>query len=136
MADKQKLFDYLNECGFFYCGTVAGEAPAIRPLGFKMIVNDELYFGVGTFKEVYKQMQANPNVCISATKPGGMDWVRVCAKVVFDDDAALTDAAWEASPNLKPLYEQNGWTMGIFHLTEGKVTYYENAMVPVSTEEL
>ena len=135
MADKQKLNDYLSECGVFYFGTVVDDAPVIRPLGFKMLYNGELYLGVGTHKEVYAQLKANPNVYICSTKPDGKSWIRVSGKAVCDDDPALTDAAWEAAPHLKPLYENNGWTMGMFHLEQGKVTYYENLMVPVETEE-
>ena len=135
MADKQKMNDYLTECGVFYFATVCDGAPVVRPLGFHMVHDGELYFGVGTFKEVYAQLTANPNVCISATKPGGMDWVRIFGKAVCDDDPALVEACWEAMPHLKPVYESNGWTMGIFHLEEGKVTYYENAMTPAATEE-
>ena len=135
MADKQKLFDYLGECGFFYFGTVDGDAPVIRPLGFKMLVDGELYFGVGEHKNVYAQLKANPNVYICATKPDGKCWVRVAGKAVCDDDPALVDAAWEAAPRLKPLYDDNGWKMGIFHLEEGKITYVENLMVPAEVEE-
>ena len=136
MADKKKLGDYLGECGVFYFGTAVDNAPVIRPLGFKMVVNDELYLGVGTHKDVYAQLKANPNVYICATKPDGTSWVRVSGKAVCDDDPALIDAAWEAAPHLKPLYENNGWTMGLFHLEQGAVTYYEQLMVPVATEEL
>ena len=135
MADKQKLADFLTECGVFYFGTVVGDAPVIRPLGFKMVHDGELYLGVGTHKDVYAQLNANPNVYICATKPDGKSWVRVAGKAVCDDDPALTDAAWEAAPQLKPLYEGNGWTMGLFHLEQGAITYYENLMVPVQTEE-
>ena len=135
MADKQKLSDYLGECGIFYFGTVSGDAPVIRPLGFKMVVDGELYFGVGTHKDVYAQLKANPNVYLCATKPDGKSWVRVSGKAVCDDDPALVDAAWVEAPHLKPLYEDNGWTMGIFHLEQGTVTYVENLMAPVATEE-
>ena len=135
MADKQKLSDYLGECGIFYFGTVVDNAPVIRPLGFQMIRDGELYLGVGTHKDVYAQLKANPNVYICATQPNATSWVRVSGKAVCDDDPALVDAAFEVMPNLKPLYDQNGWTMGIFHLEQGKVTYYENLMVPTLTEE-
>ena len=135
MADKQKLSDYLAECNVFYFGTVKDDAPVIRPLGFQMIHEGQLYLGVGTHKDVYAQLKANPNVYICATKPDGKSWVRVSGKAVCDADQALVDAAFEAMPHLKPLYESNGWTMGIFHLEEGKITYYENLMVPVETEE-
>ena len=135
MADKQKLGDYLGECGVFYLGTVSGDAPVIRPIGFKMVVDGELYFGVGKHKDVYAQLTANPNVYICGTKPDGKSWVRVSGKAVRDDDPALVDAAWVAAPQLKPLYEGNGWEMGVFHLEQGAVTYVENLMVPVETEE-
>lgn len=135
MADMQKLGDYLSECGVFYFGTAVDNAPVIRPLGFQMVRDGKLYLGIGTHKDVYAQVEANPNVYICATKPDHTSWVRVCGKAVFDSDPALVDAAFEVMPNLKPLYEQNGWTMGIFHLEQGKVVYYENLMAPVETEE-
>ena len=136
MADKQKIIDYLTECGVFYFATVDDGAPVVRPIGFKMLHDGELYFGIGTHKDVYAQIQATPKVCISATKPDRKSWIRINADVAFDADPALGDAAFEAAPNLKPLYESNGWKMGIFHLAGGTVTYYENLMAPVETEEL
>ena len=136
MADKQKISDYLKECGVFYFATVADGAPAVRPIGFQMCHDGELYFGIGTHKDVYAQIQATPKVCISATKPDGKSWIRINGDIAFDDDPALVDAAFEAMPMLKPLYESNGWTMGILHLASGNVTYYENLMAPVETEEL
>ena len=136
MADKQKMSDYLAECKPFYVATVADGAPVVRPIGFQMCHEGELYFGVGTHKEVYAQIQATPKVSIAGTKPDGKSWIRINADVVLDDDQALVDAAFEAAPFLKPLYEGNGWTMGIFHLANGSVTYYENLMAPVETEEL
>ena len=135
MSAQQNLYDYLNECGVFYFGTVADGAPVIRPLGFKMMIDGQLYLGVGSFKSVYAQLKADPHVCVCATKPDGTSWVRVAGKAVVDDDPALQDAAWEASPQLKPMYEANGWTMGIFHLEDAKASYYENFMAPAKTEE-
>ena len=135
MSVKQKLSEYLAECGVFYFATVVDGAPVIRPLGFQMFLDGELYLGVGAHKDVYAQIKADPNVYICATKPNHTSWVRVSGKAVLDDDPALGEAAFEHMPNLRPLYEQNGWTMGVFHLEQGKVTYVENLMVPAETEE-
>ena len=134
MADMQKIADYLGECGVFYFGTVKDDAPVIRPLGFKMVVDGQLYFGIGTHKDAYKQLVANPNVYVCGTKPDGKSWIRIAGKAVCDDDPAMIDKAFEAAPHLKPLYENNGWTMGVFHLEDGTVTYVENLMAPVATE--
>lgn len=134
MADMKKMSDYLAECGVFYVATINDGAPAVRPIGFQMCYEDNLYLGIGTHKAVYAQIQATPKICISATKPDGKSWVRIAADVAFDDDPVLVDKAFEAMPFLKPLYEDNGWTMGMFHLVNGEVTYYENLMAPVATE--
>ncbi len=135
MTVQQELSEYLAECGVFYFGTVADGAPELRPLGFQMYHEGQFYLGIGTHKAVYAQLKANPNVAICATKPDGTSWVRVAGKAVCDDDPVLVDAAFAAMPQLKPMYEANGWTMGILHLEEAKVTYYENLMAPVATEE-
>ncbi|MBQ9042400.1 MAG: pyridoxamine 5'-phosphate oxidase family protein [Eggerthellaceae bacterium] len=135
MADKQKMSDFLGECGVFYFATTDGDAPVVRPIGFQMCKDGELYFGIGTHKAVFAQIKANPKVSIAGTKPDGTSWIRINAEVAFDDDPALVDAAFEVMPQLKPLYESNGWTMGMFHLASGNVTYYENLMAPTATEE-
>lgn len=134
MADMQKVADYLSECGVFFFGTAVDNAPVIRPLGFKMVRDGKLYLGIGTHKDAYKQLVANPNVYICAMKPNGKEWIRIAGKAVCDADPALADAAFEVSPSLKPMYDANGWTMGIFHLEEGTITYVENVMAPVATE--
>ena len=134
MTIQEEISTYLAECGVFYFGTVDGEAPVIRPLGFQMARDGQLYLGVGTHKNVYAQLKANPNVYICGTKPDGASWIRVAGKAVCDDDPALVDAAFEVMPNLKPMYESNGWTMGIFHLEDATVTFVEKLMAPARTE--
>jgi uncharacterized pyridoxamine 5'-phosphate oxidase family protein len=67
-------------------------------------------------------------------KPSGTEWIRITGKAVVDEDPALETAAFEQAPDLKAMYEANGWTMGIFHLEDGTVTYVENVMVPAATE--
>lgn len=135
MADFQKVGEYLAECGVFYFATVEGDAADVRPLGFQMVVDNKLYLGLGTHKNVYAQVKANQKVAISATKADGASWIRIKGTAVFDDDPSLVDKAFEAMPQLKPLYESNGWEMGVFHLENGTVTYYEQLMVPALTEE-
>lgn len=134
MSVQQEIKDYLNECGCFFFATVDGDAPAVRPLGFSMVQNDQLYFGVGTFKSVYAQLQANPNVCVCALKNDGSGWIRISGKAVCDADQELVDACFEQLPNMKPVYEENGWEMGIFHLEDAVATWVDGFMVPARTE--
>jgi UDP-N-acetylglucosamine/UDP-N-acetylgalactosamine diphosphorylase len=52
-------------------------------------------FGVGDFKDVYKQLVANPKVEIVAEKPDG-HWMRYTGKAVFDTDPKYEAAGLEA----------------------------------------
>lgn len=134
MSVQNEIDAYLGECGMFFFATVADGAPVVRPLGFHMEKDGQLYFGVGTFKQVYAQLKANPNVYVCACKPDASGWIRISGKAVADSDPALVDACFQISPSLKPVYEQNGWEMGIFHLEDATATWVEGAMTPVRTE--
>lgn len=135
MTIQKEIDDYLTECGVFFFATVDGDAPVVRPLGFHMEHDGQLYFGVGTFKDVYAQLKANPNVYVCALKRDASGWIRASGKAVCDSDPALVDACFAKMPNLKPVYEKNGWEMGIFHLEDGKATWVDGAMTKARTEE-
>ena len=62
-------------------------------------------FGVGDFKDVYKQLVANPKVEIVACKPDG-HWMRYTGKAVFDTDPKYEAAGLEVMPNLKDIYNE------------------------------
>ena len=48
----EKVDEILTKAEVFYLSTVDGEKPKVRPLGFHLLYEDKIYFGVGTFKEV------------------------------------------------------------------------------------
>ena len=54
-----KINDFLTEAGTFYLATIDGSQPKLRPLGLHFELDGKVCFGVGKFKNVYKQMQAN-----------------------------------------------------------------------------
>ena len=120
----EKLDRFLEDSGCFYLSTVDGDTPRCRPLGLHHLYQDQIYYGIGDFKEVYKQLQANPKVEIVALK-GGMSWVRINGKAVFEDQNAPVVAEIYDNFILRKHYEENGWTLKIFHLEEAEVTYID-----------
>ena len=83
-----------------------------------MEMDDKVLFGVGDFKDVYKQMVANPKVEIVACKPDG-HWLRYTGRVVFETDSKYANAALDAMPDLKEIYnEKTGKKMMMFHLED------------------
>ena len=57
MNNLEKVVNYLDQAGVFFVTTTDGDQPKCRPFSFKIAYDGKLYFGEGTLKEVYLQMQ-------------------------------------------------------------------------------
>ena len=111
------LEDFLNKAGTFVLGTTDGDQPRMRVLGLKIKLDGKLYFAVGTFKDVYKQLQKNPKCEILAS--AGMDFLRWDGKAVFTDDNRLLPIVANMMPQLVQMYDQMGWKLGFFTIEGG-----------------
>lgn len=121
MTGVEKVKEYLDGAKIFYFTTVDGDKPKCRPFGFSMIDDGKLYFGTGTFKDCFKQLEANPNVEICAMGNGG--FLRYYGKAKIVEDEALSQKALDAMPQVKKMYEQNGWKMGMFYLEDATAEF-------------
>ncbi|MBO4837812.1 MAG: pyridoxamine 5'-phosphate oxidase family protein [Lachnospiraceae bacterium] len=111
-----KVNDFLNETGTFFLATADGDQPRLRPLGLHLEMDGKVLFGIGDFKAVYRQLRANPKCEIAALKPNG-HWLRYTGTAVFEEDPKYAEAALDAMPNLRKIYnEETGNHMMIFHL--------------------
>ncbi len=118
MSNSEKVHKFLDEAKVFYLSTIDGDKPRCRPLGLHSLINDKEYFGVGQFKNVYKQLEKNPNCELVGLKGG--EWIRINGKAVFEKDFVLAEKILNDNKHLKEMYEKNGWKLMIFHI-EGKV---------------
>ena len=116
MTNIEKVNEILTKAEVFYLATVNGDKPKVRPLGFHLLFEDKIYFGVGTFKEVYKQMEANPNVEIAAWD--GEHFLRYYGVADLSGNEAVVEKAFELMPELAEIYKSNGWEMGVFFLND------------------
>ena len=114
----QKINKFLTETKVFFMATTDSQKPHLRPLGLHFEADGKLLFGVGDFKDVYKQMQADAYVEIVALKENG-HWLRYNGKAVFETDAKYEQQALEIMPHLKDIYnEKTGNKLAIFHLED------------------
>ena len=114
MSNIEKINDFLNKAQTFFFLTTDGNQPKGRPFGFRMLVDDKLYFGCGTFKNVFKQLTVNPQVEILAMN--GDEFMRYDGTAKIVKDEALLAKVREVMPGIMALYDQNGWEMGLFYL--------------------
>lgn len=117
MSNAAKVNEYLDKAEVFYFLTTEDGKPKGRPFSFHMLVDDKLYFGCGTFKKVYAQIEANPHVEVLAVTQ--QDFLRYDGTVHFVKDDALLDKVREIMPEIMGLYDKNGWEMALFYLDDG-----------------
>ena len=117
MSNAAKVCEFLEKAQVFYFLTTDGDQPKGRPFGFKLLDGDKLYFGCGTFKNVFKQLTANPKVEVLAM--AGDEFMRYDGEAKVVKDEAVLAKVREAAPQLMAMYDSNGWEMGIFYLENG-----------------
>ncbi len=109
MISMEELREKIGDV--FYLATVEDGAPRVRPFGFTMVFEDKLYFGCGTHKAAYGQMQKNPNVEICSFHKGC--FVRIRGRAVMDDRPEVQAAMYEVGPFLKDTYNEK---TGYYHM--------------------
>ena len=119
MSNAAKVHEFLNKAQVFYFLTTDGDQPKGRPFGLQMLLDDAIYFGCGTFKNVFKQLTANPKVEVLALC--GNEFMRYDGSAKVTRDAAVLGKVREMFPQIMALYDQNGWEMGVFCLENGHV---------------
>ena len=82
----EKVNCFLDEAKTFYFLTTDGDKPKGRPFGFHMLDRDRLYFGCGTFKNVFSQLTKNPHVEVMAVN--GRDGFKDSRDDVFSNTVA------------------------------------------------
>ena len=117
MSNVAKVSEFLDKAKTFMFLTTDGDQPKGRPFGFHMLDGDKLYFGCGTFKNVFKQLTENPKVEVLAMHGG--EFLRYDGKARIVKDDTLIEKVRAAMPQIMALYDKNGWEMGLFYLDNG-----------------
>ncbi len=124
MAPIQEVLQFLTDAKLFYIATVENGTPKVRPFGFVMEFEGKLYFCTNNQKDIYRQLQANPELEISATS-AGYQWIRLKGKAVFDKNSTAKVKAFEVSPALANMYKSSDNPIfEVFYLQNGEAAFY------------
>ena len=119
-----QIDDLLSGAGAFFLATADGDQPKLRPLGAHHVVDGKAWLGVGEFKNVYRQLVANPKCELVALQPNSSKWLRWTGRAVFADDAEnkrLGEVFFKAMPGLRNIYDHTpGKRMMCFTLAESR----------------
>ncbi|MBQ1376874.1 MAG: pyridoxamine 5'-phosphate oxidase family protein [Lachnospiraceae bacterium] len=118
MSDFTRVYNYIKEAGVFYLATTDGDQPKIRPLGACQLDDGKFLFAIGDFKNVTRQVLANPKIEIVALGKNG-HWLRMTGTAVYEDDPKYAETALANSPGLRNIYnEETGHKLCFFSLKD------------------
>ncbi len=127
LTPMEQVDAMLTEAQVFTLATVDNGQPRMRVLGFKCVMDGKIFFTVGAFKDVYKQLQADPRCEILASV--GDSFLRWDGKAVFCEDPRLMEALTAALPELVAMYEKMGAKFAFFTLEGGsaEIVHVDNS---------
>ena len=119
-----KIDDLLTASKAFFLATADGDQPKLRPLGAHHVVDGKVWLGVGEFKNVYRQLAANPKCEIVALQPEDGKWLRWTGRAAFAEGEKrekLEEVFLEAAPGLRKIYDKTpGKRMMCFTLEDAR----------------
>ena len=99
-----EVVKFLQENPVQYLATVGRDSKAkCRPFMFAGELDGKLWFCTNNRKEVYKDMQHNPNIEVSISSPA-YAWIRLNGKAVFENNMAAKEMCIQ-NPIVKGQYQ-------------------------------
>lgn len=95
--------------------------PSVRFLGFKMYVDEKVYFMTSRSKSFFKELEKNPQIQLCSLPNKKSEWVRMDAKAVFSEDLDLIQKAFDIFPMFKQMFKTiDNKDIGLFYLDSVK----------------
>lgn len=118
----KEVQEFLKQSGIYYLATIDNDKPRVRPFGTAEIFEDHLYIQTGKNKDVYKQIEKNNNVELSAFKDG--KWIRVTGNLIIDDRYEAKKDMLEKNPDLRRMYDENDDNTIVLYFKNAKAVIY------------
>jgi len=117
--NKAEIIDFMNETHTCHMATLEGDKPHVRGIGIVKADENGIIIQTGTYKDVYKQLSANPNVelCFNNFKEGIQ--VRVSGAVELLDDLELKKEIVAERNFLEPIVEKDGYGVIVIYRLKG-----------------
>ena len=120
MTNAEKINAFLDRAGVWFFLTTDGDQPKGRPFRFHLLKEDKIYFGTGTLKKVYRQLQENPHVEILAVD--GEEFLRYDGKVVMEKNDDIAKAVGVSRSHLYRVFMSNVGQSPIDYLTNYRIS--------------
>jgi uncharacterized pyridoxamine 5'-phosphate oxidase family protein len=129
--------DFLKKSGVQYFATVGLDGrPKVRPFQFMMEEEGKIFYCTSNRKPVFKEMQKEPRIEISACGEEST-WIRLSGKAVFVADLGRKARVQEASPLVKSIYKTpDNPDFEVFYLDDAEAVISDFSGAPPRKYEL
>ncbi len=116
----KEVVEFLQANPVQYLATVGRDGKAkCRPFMFILEKDGKLWFCTNNQKDVYKDMQENPEIEVSVSDPT-FTWIRLNGRAVFEDNMEIKEACM-MNPIVKGLYSSpSDPIFEVFYLADAK----------------
>lgn len=129
----RQVFEFLRENNEGVLATVSNGRPCLRAFQLMKIDGDTLFFATAPQKEVYRQLQVNPNIEFMVLRDRVS--VRCSGMVHFDVDEETCRWIYDNNPVLPRLY--SAWNKLVyFRLPIAKIDYYDLRPTPPISQHI
>lgn len=106
---KKEILEFMTKTRMFSLATVDGSQPHVRNMMLYKADENGIIFVTGKYKDLYKQLQANPamEMCFFNQEQGTQ--VRIEGSVELLDDLDFKKQVVEVFSFLKPIVESKGY---------------------------
>lgn len=131
-----EVVQFLQENPVQYLATIGRDGKAkCRPFMFCVEQDGKLWFCTNNQKDVYKDLQANPNVEISVSSPA-YAWIRLHGKAVFENNMFVKEICMH-NPIVKGQYQTaDNPIFEVFYLAEAEAVIADFSGNPPKTYTL
>ncbi len=108
---QQEILDFMNKNQSCCLSTTDGNKPHVRGMLIYRADKKGIIFHTGVAKDIFKQLQKNPNVelCFSNNNFQNLVQIRVSGTAVLENDIKLKEEIVSNRPFLKPMVEKFGY---------------------------
>ncbi len=117
-----EVSDFLNANPVQYLATVGRDGKAkVRPFMFMTEQKGRLWFCTNNTKDVYKDMNENPNIEVCVSDPS-YAWIRIHGRAVFEDNMEIKEVCMQ-NPIVKGQYQTaDNPIFEVFYLADAHAT--------------
>ncbi len=88
MKPIEEIMEFLDKNTIQIFTTLSNNMPYSRPMGSLMLHDERLWYCTTNDKQMFKQIEENPNVCICVCG-SDFSWLRLNALAVFEDNKEI-----------------------------------------------